>query len=230
MIIGSGLIACAFASINAQLQNVCVYAAGVSNSSCTDAHEFLRDQQRLADALSKFRQVDAFVYFSTCSIFDADALNTPYVQHKLAMELMVRTHFRHMVLRLPQIAGKTPNPHTLLNFLYARISRSESFNLWQKAKRNIINVDDIASITLQLLTDDVNRKIAINIANPVNYSMGEIVSAMEVAVGKRAIFELVDRGTEYSIDVRAMLPALAKSGVEFGENYLNRVLMKYYAN
>lgn len=228
MIVGSGLIACAFAPINAQLENVCIYAAGVSNSSCVDAHEFLREQQRLADVLSKFRQVDAFVYFSTCSIYDADALSTPYVQHKLAIELMVHTHSRHMILRLPQIAGKTPNPHTLLNFLYARILRSESFNLWQKAKRNIIDIHDIVSITLQLLTNDVNRKITINVANPVNYSMGEIVSAMEVVVGKRAIFELIDRGTEYMIDTSVMLPALAKSGVEFGESYLNRILTKYY--
>ena len=109
-----------------------------------------------------------------------------------------------------------------------RISRSESFNLWQKAKRNIIDIHDIVSITLQLLTNDVNRKITINVANPVNYSMGEIVSAMEVVVGKRAIFELIDRGTEYMIDTSVMLPALAKSGVEFGESYLNRILTKYY--
>jgi nucleoside-diphosphate-sugar epimerase len=228
MIVGSGLLARAFGPAYAGRSDICVYAAGVSNSSCSDEHEFLREQRRVADALSQNRDVEAFVYFGTCSAYDPEISGTPYVRHKLAMESMVRAHPRHLVLRLPQIAGKTPNPHTLLNFLYARISRSEAFNVWGRAKRNIIDADDVVRVAQQLIANDAVRNVTVNIANPVNYSMAEIVDAMAGAVGKRAIFEVIDRGSDYSIETGAMQPALAESGVEFGENYLSQVLAKYY--
>ena len=148
MIIGSGLLAHAFSSAFLQREDVCIYAAGVSNSSCTDAHEFARERQRLEDALRQAMHVDTFVYFGTCSVADPDSQNTPYVQHKLAMERLVQAHPQGLILRLPQVAGKTSNPHTLLNYLYARISRSEKFDLWSRAKRNII---DVAEVALRLM-------------------------------------------------------------------------------
>jgi nucleoside-diphosphate-sugar epimerase len=228
MIVGSGLLARAFGPLYKGRPDICIYAAGVSNSGCEDAHEFLRERQRVGEALSQCGNAEAFVYFGTCSVHDREISNRPYVRHKLAMEEMVRAHSRHVVLRLPQIAGKTPNPHTLLNYLYARISRSEAFNIWGGAKRNIIDVDDVVSIARQLLADHSVRNTTVNIANPVNYSMAEIVEAMAGVVGKRPIFEVIQRGSDYSIDTAAMRSALAESGVEFGENYLRKVIAKYY--
>lgn len=227
MLIGSGLLAQAFACAFSHREDVCIYAAGVSNSSCTDMREFARERQRLADALQQASHVDAFVYFGTCSVADPEARKTPYVQHKLAMERLVCVHQHPLILRLPQVAGKTPNPHTLLNFLYARISRSEAFCMWSKAKRNIIDVDDVASIASQLIADDSAGNITLNIANPVSYPMIDIVSEMERVTGKRAIYEVVERYSEYHIDL-AILPALDKSVVKFGDDYLERVIGKYY--
>jgi nucleoside-diphosphate-sugar epimerase len=228
MIIGSGLLARAFGPPYSGRSDICIYAAGVSNSSCEDPHEFLRERRRVGEALSQSPHVAVFVYFGTCSAQDPEISNRPYVQHKLAMEEMVRAHPRHVVLRLPQIAGKTPNPHTLLNYLYARISRSEAFNIWGGAKRNIIDVDDVVSIARQLLANDSVRNTTVNIANPVNYSMAEIVEAMAGVVGKRPIFKVIQRGSDYSIDTGAMRSALAESGVEFGENYLRKVIARHY--
>ena len=159
MLIGSGLLANAFSADFLHREDVCIYAAGVSNSSCTNAHEFVRERQRLVEALRQTRHVDAFVYFGTCSVADPEVRDMPYVQHKLAMERMVSRHPRSLILRLPQVAGKTPNPHTLLNYLYARISRSESFQLWSKAKRNIIDVSDVAVITQHLIVNNSARNI-----------------------------------------------------------------------
>jgi hypothetical protein len=62
----------------------------------------------------------------------------------------------------------------------------------------------------------------------VNYSLAEIVEAMAGVVGKRPIFEVLQRGSDYSIDTGAMRSALVESGVEFGENYLRKVIAKYY--
>lgn len=229
MIIGSGLIAHAFRARYANSDAVCIYAAGVSNSGCSDVHEFTRERQRLTAAILKMQQADCFVYFSTCSVADPEAQHTPYVRHKLAMEQLVSTHPRHLILRLPQVAGKTPNPHTLLNFLYAHIARSEAFQLWYKASRNIIDVDDVAAIASQLIADTSARNITVNIANPVSYRMADIVAAMEHTVGKTAIYDVMERGSEYKIDTSAIYAVLDKAGVQFGDDYLERVMGKYYA-
>lgn len=228
MFIGSGLLARAFTPTFSQREDTCIYAAGVSNSSCVDTHEFARERHRLADAMQQARHVDAFVYFGTCSVADPEARDTPYVQHKLAMEQLVSEHPRNLILRLPQVAGKTPNPHTLLNFLHARISRSEAFCLWSKAKRNIIDVNDMASIACQLIADASARNTTLNIANPENNSIIDIVSAMESAIGKSAIYDIEECGSEYYIDTHAMLSVAEKATVKFGDGYLERVINKYY--
>lgn len=228
MIIGSGLIAHAFFGAFARREDACIYAAGVSNSRCADASEFARERQRLEDALRQAKHVDAFVYFGTCSVADPETQDTPYVRHKLAMEQLVRAHPQSLILRLPQVAGRTPNPHTLLNFLYARISRSESFELWSGAKRNIIDVVDMAAIAEQFIADTSARNMTVNIANVVNYPMAAIVRTMERVVGKPAVYRIVERGSEYSVDTRAIYPVLEKAGVKFGNDYLEKVIGKYY--
>jgi nucleoside-diphosphate-sugar epimerase len=228
LIVGSGLLARAFSRRYLNYGNVCIYAAGVSNSFCNDSNEFLRERQRLVQSLEQTAEFGTFVYFGTCSIDDPEAKNTPYVRHKFEMEKLVSKHQNYLILRLPQVAGITPNPHTLLNYLYARIARSEAFSLWSKAKRNIIDVDDIASIADQLIIDVGTRNRVFNIANVVNYSMIEIVSIMEQVVGKSAMYQIEERGAEYHINIVDTLSAINKAKVSFGELYLTKVLEKYY--
>lgn len=228
MIVGSGLLAQAFSALYNTHTDIFIYAAGVSNSSCTDIHEFDRERDRLNAALHTYAKVDAFVYFGTCSVADPEAQATPYVRHKLAMEALVKTHPRYLILRLPQVAGRTPNPHTLLNYLYARISRSESFTLWQHARRNIIDVSDIVAIARIFIDSPDARRITLNIANETSYTLPEIVAGMERITGKRAIFNGVQRGSGYAIDITATQPAIGLAGVKFGPDYLDRILEKYY--
>jgi len=228
MLIGSGLLAQAFAPKFSNRNDVCIYAAGVSNSSCTDVHEFARERQRLTNALEQAGSNVVFVYFGTCSVTDPEAWDTPYVQHKLAMEHLVSARPQYLILRLPQVAGKTPNPHTLLNYLYARISRSEAFLLWWHAKRNIIDVADVVSIADQVITDSTLRNKIVNIANPTSYPMIDIIHAMERVVGKKAVYEIAERGSGYTIDIAMIRPILGKAAMQFGGNYLEQVLSKYY--
>lgn len=230
MIIGSGLLAQAFAARYAKTESFCIYAAGVSNSSCTDTSEFLRERQRLNEALQRHPQVAAFVYFSTCSVADPEAIAGDYVQHKLAMEQLVAAHPHYLVIRLPQVAGVTPNPHTLLNYLYGRIARSEAFKLWQHARRNIIDVDDVTAIVAQLLNHTTYRNCILNVANPVSYAMPEIVSALEKVTGKHAIYEAVEHGACYPIDIEPIRALIAEADVKFGPDYLERVIQKYYGH
>lgn len=228
MLIGSGLLASAFAKTLSHRDDVCIYAAGVSNSSCVDQSEFDRERVRLGEALKCAHSDQLFVYFGTCSVADPEARDTHYVLHKLAMEKLVSAHQNHLIIRLPQVAGSTPNPHTLLNYLHARISRSEAFQLWSKARRNIIDVDDVVAISRKLFESSDRQTRVFNVANTHSYSMPEIVHAMEQAVGKAAVFNSVERGTGYDIDTSGILPILPRANVDFGPDYLQRVVSKYY--
>lgn len=228
MIIGSGLIARGFFSHAQALCDVCIYAAGVSNSSCNDSSEFLRDRERLRQAISSTKHSTLFVYFSTCSIEDPSVQDNRYVLHKSGLEELVREHESHLVVRLPQVAGRTPNPHTILNYLYARVSRSERFDLWRSACRNVIDIEDVVRTVLYLVCEEHACRETINVANTRNSTMLEIVAALEQVTGRPALYNLIDRGAAYSIDTTRVAASIQKCGIVFDETYLIRTVEKYY--
>jgi nucleoside-diphosphate-sugar epimerase len=144
------------------------------------------------------------------------------------MEQLVRTHPCHLILRLPQLAGRSKNPHTLLNYLFAKISREERFTIWGNATRNVIDVDDVVRITRHVVDEMGLRRETINIANTSNHSVRDIVSTFELICGKAAVCDVVDKGRPYPIDVRRITPVLPAAGVDFRSGYLRDVLRKYY--
>jgi len=229
MIVGTGLIARAFAAHQDALGDTCIYAAGVSNSSCTDPREFERERQRVLAAMADIPADNLFLYFSTCSIADSAGQGSAYVLHKSAMESLVAQRKRYLIFRLPQLAGATPNPHTLLNYLYARIVRSERFAIWSGASRNIIDVDDVASIATAVVIAEQACGEIINIANTHNSSIFDIVRWMEAVVGHRAIFDIIDRGAGYAIDTDRIQASLRRCRISFSGDYLYRTIRKYYA-
>jgi nucleoside-diphosphate-sugar epimerase len=226
-LIGSGLLARTFGNAVRNRFDILVYASGVSNSQCTDAREFDRERRLLEQSIEQTAPGKCFVYFSTCSVADPEALDTPYVRHKLAMEAVVRGHRGHLILRLPQVVGRTPNPHTLLNYLHARIARGERFAVWGKARRNIVDCDDVRAISMALI-DSGARAETINVANIDDYAMIDIVQTLERVCGGHAVYDVVDRGATYPIDVSRLRPFAVRAGVTFGDGYLENVLRKYY--
>lgn len=229
MITGSGLLARTFAPDFANARDVWVYAAGVSNSGCKDPAEFDRERMRLSNALAEAADAKAFVYFSTCSIGDPAAVNSDYVRHKVAMEGLVAAHPGFIIARLPQMAGHTPNPHTLLNYLYARISRSERFVAWKNATRNVMDVEDVQAAVARLV-DGPDRQITVNVANPLGNSVSEIVHTLEKVTGKTAVVDWRDTGAGYAIDVGALSPIYRELALRFDNEYLLRTIRKYYGS
>ena len=230
MIIGSGLLARAFSPQFANSVTSCVYAAGVSNSRCSDQREFDREHDRLVKAMAQYKSADLFLYFGTCSANSPLESTSPYVRHKIKMEKIVTEHPQYLILRFPQTAGRTENPHTLLNFIYSRIARSERFQVWKNARRNIIDVDDIVRITVGLALEEGVRRECINVANFSDNAMVEIVELMAKVVGKNAIYDCVGKGDAYPIDTRRIREVSPRCGVVFGPKYLELVLRKYFGN
>ena len=228
MIFGSGLLARAFGPQFANSATSCVYAAGVSNSNCSDQREFDREQDRLMVAMGQHRSAELFLYFGTCSANGPLESASPYVQHKVKMEKIVEEHPRYLILRLPQTAGKTENPHTLLNYIFARIVRSERFQVWKNARRNIIDVDDVVRIAAGLALEEGVRRECIDVANFSDYAMIDIVELMAKVVGKNAIYDCLDKGVADPIDTQRIREVAPRCGVAFGPEYLEFVIRKYF--
>jgi nucleoside-diphosphate-sugar epimerase len=192
-----------------------IHAAGVSDSTCVRQSDFDRDQARLVDSL---RNTGLFIYVSTCSVEDK-----PYTAHKRAMEELVRARGDFLILRLPTVAGRTANPHTLLNYLYARIVRSEGFDLYTRARRNIIDLSDVVAITHWLVRDGAVNE-TVNVAAPHDYSVAEIVNEFAAITGKHPHATRIDSGDVQDIDVTR----ISESCIDFSDNYLQRTLNHYY--
>ena len=214
-IIGSGLIASAFGTQRGMAGTV-LYAAGVSDSSCADESQFTRDRERLAEALA---MPGLFIYISTTSVEDK-----PYTRHKRELEALVRERGGYLIVRLPIVAGRSANPHTLLNWLHARIARSEPFDLYERARRNVIDVADVAEIVAWLVRDGAANE-TVNVAAPMDYSVRDIVAVFEQITGKPALANRLDRGDAQVLDVRR----IADADVDFSGGYLERTLRRYYA-
>jgi nucleoside-diphosphate-sugar epimerase len=181
-------------------------------------------------AMGQHRSAELFLYFGTCSANGLLASTSPYVQHKIKMEKIVEEHPRYLILRLPQTAGKTENPHTLLNYIFARIIRSERFQVWKNARRNIIDVDDVVRIAIGLALEEGVRRESINVANFLDSAMVDIVELMAKVVGKKAIYDCLDRGDAYPIDTRRIREVAPRCGVIFGPKYLEIVIRKYFGS
>lgn len=232
MIIGHGLLAQAFKALYFNSPDVLIFASGVSNSMCIDPLEFEREIKMIKDALSNY-PLTQFIYFSTTSIFDSDLQSSPYVLHKKKIEklLLSDEHKSHtLIFRLPIVAGKTSNKYTLLNFLVDKISRGESFKVFANAYRNILGIDDLVKICSIIIESNSPKGKTFNVCNPEATKMTDLIPVLEEMIGKKAMFELVDKGGgQPHIDMHEISPFLKLSAVTFDSQYLLKTLKKYYA-
>lgn len=224
MIIGRGLVATAFQPYEASLGDRILFASGVSNSRETRESEFAREEGMLREALSLGRPL---VYFGSCSIYDPELQRTPYVLHKLRMEDLIRGATGDFaIFRLPQVVGRSDNPNLLTNFLHDRIASGMPFQLWTRARRNLIDVDDIAAIAMAMLEGPLG--ISENIACPSSVAVSELVAIFERVLGKKARYTPVDAGGAYEINTAVSHRRARELGIDFDAGYAEAMIGKYY--
>ena len=225
MIVGDGLIANAFKPRFEHDNTVTIFASGVSNSAETREDAFRRERLLLLDAIERCE--GTFVYFSTCSLTDPDRQLTPYVKHKTEAERLLATLEGAFVFRLPQVVGRTGNPHTLTNFLASKIRTGERFTIWSRAVRTLIDVDDVAALGTFLI-ERAEPPSTIDLCTPESLTMFELVEIMERVLGRKGNYETVDRGGGSQPDATLVSVAAAECGIDLSKGYTERVLRKYY--
>ena len=225
MIIGNGLIASACSRHFGDNQNVIAFASGVSNSRENRSEAFLREKQMLIEAL---RRPQMLLYFSTCSVEDPELRNTAYVVHKLEMEALVQSAADYSIFRLPQVVGKAPNPNTLTNFICQKILDGTHFQVWRHAKRNLIDVEDVALICSYLVQSSRANNRIVSIASPFDVSVTQLVSIFELVLGVKANYSFIEAGGTYLIDTSVAFDVARKIGLNFSDVYVERLIRKYY--
>lgn len=221
MIIGNGIIANAVKSYDTE--NMVFFASGVSNSLETRSSEFEREFSLLKTVIEENKE-KKLIYFSTLSIHDQSKQHSPYVQHKKAIEEHIKSCSDHfLILRIGNIVGKGGNPNTLFNFLTAQINSNNKFTLHLKARRLLLDIEDISKFLGSHCLDVENKTI--NLAFPYYYDLKQIVNAIEKKTGEKAQFSETDEGDFYKVDFDKDIETFF-SGIH-PENYLETLTQKY---
>jgi nucleoside-diphosphate-sugar epimerase len=227
MVIGNGLVAKKFDSYKEEDQFL-VFASGVSNSKTTNAELYTREINLLRENLYAHKD-KSFIYFSTCSISDPEEKNSLYVRHKLEIEKLIQENAGHYnIFRIPNLAGVSSNPNTVLNFFYYHIKNGINFNLWVNACRNIIDIDDAYIIIDHILKNQLFSNQIINIANSRNYTVKEIILAIESLLKIKSNYIEINKGACFDIDISCLTPIATKLKIKFDRDYLDNLLKKYF--
>lgn len=218
----------AFMRIYDNSASVVIFASGVSHSKEINQNAFRREEDLLRSHLARCKG-SLFVYFSTCSMYDPQQSETPYVVHKLRMEKIIEEcGSDYLICRVSNVVGRTENRLTVFNFLVDSISRGKNFTLWRNAIRNIIDVDDVVVLVDHIIAHRESFPKIVNIANPYSYAVSDVVDKMEAYFGRRGNYSTIEAGLKFEIDVSAVSLICEKLALDFHGSYIQRLLRKYY--
>tara|TARA_B100000780_G_scaffold29744_1_gene18846 strand:- start:767 stop:1477 length:711 start_codon:yes stop_codon:yes gene_type:complete len=233
-IIGTGFLAKGLKKIKLlnNSNNFIFYAAGVSNSNSKINKDYIKDKALLKKNIINLDSKKVLVYFSSLSIINTKLKKDKYVENKIFIEKFIKRNVKnYLIIRLPQVIGKSSNPNTLTNFLYKKIKSREKFIIWNKATRYLIDIDDIILILQKILSKNYKLNSTINIANLKADSLLDIVKIFEQILFIRASFKEV-KSENKNVNIKKLntntMPN-EKCYIQINnKNYLNKILRKYY--
>ena len=225
MIFGNGLIASSIK--DSDDNNYIFFASGVSNSTTINPLEFDREFKLIKDLLLRYEN-KIFVYFSSCYISNNNSKLTPYYAHKLKMEdYIINNHFNYLILRLPQVIGKSNNNNTLINNLIYKANINECIKLQKFANRYFIDISDISDIIKKLILLKVKNEI-LDIFYPKSYNLLEIIEVLEICSRKKINYILINEGISYSLKENLIYNYRNLITHSFDDNYLYNSIKKHY--
>ena len=228
MVVGTGMVARRFGDY-VDNDAVLVFASGVSNSKSTNPSDYQRELSLLENTLQE-HPTKTLIYFSTTSVYDPSERTSDYVVHKLRMEAYIESNAsNYLIFRVSNLVGQSVNNNTVLNFFIKSIREGSHFNLWVDASRNLIGVDDFYKVVNHIISNRIFENEIVNIANPVNYKVVDIIHAIERYLGKTANYTAIHKGSDYPINIVKIRLIFAELSISFGKDYLANLLEKYYS-
>lgn len=228
MVIGTGLIANRF--IDYELQSKYLIFAGSVNDSAIRDEKIQLEEIDVKNALLKYPDI-MFIFFSSCSVLDPNVEHTPYVQHKVRMEKLIQDLAKKfLIFRLPQVLGYSNVKSSLINYFLDAIFNQKSFELWQNAQRNFIDINDVYEIVGEVLRRKTCLNKIINVASTQKTSISQLVSELENFTKLAANYIVVNKGENYEIDVSEIKPILSDLNIDFGDNYIGTSINRYFGH
>lgn len=222
-IVGNGLIAKSFAHVNFK-KDTLVLASGVSNSKEIRESEYLREVELIKREISYHSNVNV-IYFSTCSLING--AESRYTRHKLDMECLVsKTAPSFHIFRLPQVVGWVKNS-TLVSFLTNSIIYKRNLSIQSYAKRNLVDVTDVARITSEIVNQELGINSIQNIASSISVSVVDVVGEISSILEREAIYACTESGDDQSVDNNFLKNSLDHDDIIFSNDYWRLVLRKY---
>lgn len=228
MIIGNGLIANEFkkTSLYSNTEAV-IYAKGVSDSTCTEDYEFSRDYKELYDYITCKKESITFYYISTCSVYSKKS--SMYISHKLRCEELITGYQNTYIVRLPQIAGRKINNNNLCGYIYNCILCGEGMRIFNNAKRNIIDIDDVKCVLVHIIDKKIKMPQVFNIATPEDVDINDFIESLEIYMG-RVLKKIHVENTEcnYKININDVEQIYRNLNMNFGKHYALDTFIKNY--
>jgi dolichol-phosphate mannosyltransferase len=227
MILGQGVIARRFMDYGLNKQ-VTLFAGDVHDSKSTNESDFKKEEEALKLAVRESQEIP-FVFFGSCSILDPASSQTPYSLHKKNLEEWIAANAKnYLIVRLPQLLGLNDEPTSLVSHLISNIYSGHPFEVWAKACRNFIDVDDVYRIVHYLLGQKTPLNRTLNVASPFNTKVPTAVSELETFLNKKGNYKLVDTGSEFQMDVAEVSEIAKLLNIDFGNQYFIRAVTKYW--
>lgn len=225
MIVGSGLLANAFSSFRS-IDDMVIFASGVSNSTSTDRNQYDREVELLRKYINRQAKL---IYFSTVSVFDPSLSNTEYIKHKRAIEDFIQTECRcYQIYRLPIVVGRSQNPNTLTNFLFQKIINRSDLLVYTGACRYLMDIDDVVEYLTPLIHNNQHDHTTMNIHLDNRLPVPVIIEVFEQVLQSQAVKKRIDAGSCYDVDARIFLDTIHGTTTTDALEYLNHLLHKYY--
>jgi nucleoside-diphosphate-sugar epimerase len=123
--------------------------------------------------------------------------------------------------------GHIVNLDTLFYYLVDKVKLQKEFDLWSGAKRNIIDIDDVANIVNNIIDNGFFENEIINVANLNDVTVDEVVNEISKYLSLDAKYSIIEYDDNYHIDIVKIKPIIEKLGLDFNSNYLKDMIKKY---
>ena len=219
-IVGNGLLASKFLNTTFQIP-VLIFASGVSNSLEENETAFNREIELLQQHLTTPKLL---IYFSSYSV---TYKQSAYVSHKLHIEKLIQQHTpKYLILRLTNVVGNAGNSNTVINYLYQKIKTNQTFELYQNAERNFLDIDDVVLTVTNLINNNVANSV-LNLGYSHNITMPQVMATIEQYLHSKAVYTInnavVERvGNNFE-------PIITEHSATTATAYLQQILQKYFA-
>ena len=230
-IIGKGFIAKNLYKISNTIEksDYIIYAAGISNSREKSNNNFKKEINLFKKFIAK-NQNNKIVYISTADVTNNLKKKSRYVKNKIKIEKLIKKCFKnYIIIRLPQIIGKSKNKNTLINFFNDKIKKGKKIELLNNVKRNLLDINDVLKMIKTILINKKTERKIIILSNKYSLKPIEIIKILELKQRKKAKYYFKETNKQiWNLNFNKNFKYFNKAKIKFDKDYFKKVINKYY--